>query len=455
MPGSDVGRATPLTAGLPCRGWLLVLLAAGLLQVTLVTIYYWPQPKLLVGDELSYLASTAAIRAGAPDPDPLRAPLYARLLIALGISPTNRLPIQLLQLVVYLGVACTMRGLARRLVRSPLAGDVAAALTLLYPTLAAYPLYLWPEILHIGLWVGAFFILASGRRHPAWLAAAGLLVAIALLTRHLLLGFLPLVVLALWLDERRRPATAGRRALLSVASFVTPVVLVAAPFLVLDHLEDGRLRAGSNVRFNLWVGLNDPSPWSPDRPIVFAAYRHYVDSTESAVERDRRLEERITAHLSETGWLETLRRQLGKQYFRLFDRESYLTAQLPGGRMHGERRGYRQVPPLVTVFLRGLDLLVYALLLAGAAWGLCRIRFGDSIWLSLAVAFLLYNLLLFLGLHAKSRYLLQLVPFMILFASGGIAGWLTGPPLGGRRRLVAAGLTLLLLFLALGPDWLT
>ena len=439
--------------GLSVRVWCALLAVAAGLQIALVAVYYWPEPKALVGDEPIYLESARAIAEGESDPEPMRAPLYARLLALLGVSAAHRWPIQALQLGVLLLTAALLRWLTRRLTGSALAADLAAALVLLYPTLGAYALYLWPEILHIGLWVGSFTILASGRRHPAWLGAAGLLVALALLARHLLLGFLPLLLGAVWVAERRRgqsPAAAVR----SLLWLAAPIALLVTPVLAADRLDDGRLRASSNAQFNLWVGLNDPSPWRQPEPIVYPEYLDYLASADTPTERDRRLAEKTNRLLAERGWLAIVGEQLGKQYFRLFDHRSFFGQQLPGGALHGGRRGYRGPGPLATALLRWLDHSVYGLLLVAFAWGLWRAPYRRSIWLVVALAFLAYNLVLFLGLHAKSRYLLQLVPFMIPFAALGLAGWIDGPRLEPGRRLAATLLSAFLLWLAFGPSWL-
>lgn len=431
---------------------------AVLLQLVLAMIYYRPEPKGLVGDEPLYLASASASADDRPDPDPLRAPLYARLLALLGVSASRRWPIQLLQLSVFATSVWLLRRATRRLVGSRRAGDLAAALALLYPTLGAFSYYLWPEILHLGLWLAAFTLLACWEHRAGWLVVAGLSIAAAISLRHLLLGFLPLILVALWIDERQRHGRGIAASLRSLAWLAAPVVLVVAPLLATDRAADGTLHAASSARFNLWVGLNDPSAWSDDRPIAYREYRAYLDSSELPRERDHLLVEKTTRLLESQGWGRTLYRQLGKQYFRLLDERSFFVAQLPGGAMHDARQGYRGPGPVLATALRWLDHLVYALLLTAFAWGLWRVPWsgdrGAPIWLWLALAFLIYNLALFTGLHARSRYFLQMVPFVAPFAAAGLAGWLRGPGLDPMRRAAATVLSALLLLLAFGPAWL-
>jgi len=77
-----------------------LIIAALALQVGLLAIYYIPQTKGLVGDEVNYLEMTAALQRGEGLDEPLRAPLYPYFLTALGAAPEERLPTQIVQIVL-------------------------------------------------------------------------------------------------------------------------------------------------------------------------------------------------------------------------------------------------------------------------------------------------------------------------------------------------------------------
>ena len=432
-------------AALPSRVRLVAVLAVLLLQVVLLWIYYSPRSKGLVGDESSYLETAGAIDAGAGDHDePMRATLYAWLLAAVDADDTNRLPIQVLQLVTLLAAALLLRSLTGRLFDSPLAGDLAALGLLLYPTLGAFAHYIWPEILHLGLWIAVLWILATRPQRAPWLLLAGSLLGLAILMRHLLLPFVPLIAVALWLDSS---ADRGRR----LIWLLTPVLLLLAPALWLDWNHDGRLRSASNARFNLWVGLNDQSRKSLEEPIVFAEYQAYMGSGATAAERDAILEQKIRDLLARDGWRAIVARQLGRQYFRLFDKDTFFTDQLPGGALHGSERGYTMRAGPTAMLLRWLNYSLYAAILALAVHGITSCRPRESRWLQLILLFLAYNLALFLLLHVKSRYRLQLMPFLVLFAAHGVDTLLSGAgDLAAPRRWAAVGGATALLFLAFG-----
>ena len=111
--------------------------------------------------------------------------------------------------------------------------------------------------------------------------------------------------------------------------------------------------------------------------------------------------------------------------------------------------------------LRALSYGLYALTLVGAAVGLAVVPLRDRRWLQVALAFVVFNLGLFLFLHVKSRYRIQFLPVLFVYAGCAVAwlaarlGW--APLEEGWRRNVpvwAWGLAGLLLFLAFGGRWL-
>ena len=79
-------------------------------------------------------------------------------------------------------------------------------------------------------------------------------------------------------------------------------------------------------------------------------------------------------------------------------------------------------------------------------------------WVWIPLAFLAYNLALFLLLHVKTRYRIPIMPLLIVYAAmtttAAVAGRIDVEA-GSRWRFVAAGaLALLALFLAFGGGWL-
>jgi hypothetical protein len=178
-----------------------------------------------------------------------------------------------------------------------------------------------------------------------------------------------------------------------------------------------------SASFNLWVGLNDHGRSNFDHDIVTRAYADYRASSPRFEERDRILKEKIRTFLSEHSVAEVLAGQLSRQYFRLLDKDSYLTDQLPGGvAVESYDAGYIRAPRDVASAIRSISFLIYGVLLAAAPIGYLVWRAWDRRWFRVLVLFLLYNLAVFFWLHVKSRYRIQLLPVLFI-GTGAAAAW--------------------------------
>ncbi len=444
-----------------------IVLAPGLLVLAILAVQgsllalsgFGPAPdRVLFGDERTYWRGANEIAAGADwHPDPLWPPLYPRFLAAVlgaGGSPWAIIAVQLAMLVA---VALLLADLARRWSGSRIAGRVTGALVLLYPPLGAFAHYLWPELAHLFLFVTALWILAARHERPTWLIAAGLLLGLALLTKSLLGPFLPILLLPLALEGRRK------HRLLRLALVTCGIALVLAPVVADNRQRSTGVWVADSSAFNLWVGLNDRARKSLADPMVAPGeWRTYKKSAPTFPERRQILWRKIRDLASERGIPSLLGGQLGRQYFRLFDKDSFFTDQLPGGVIVGHGGGYRDPPPAIAAVLRGATHALYAAILVGAVAGMVVRPPKGNPWLWVGLAFLAYNLAIFLLLHVKSRYRVQLLPFLFLYC-GWAAAWaaarlgldpgeaeLWQGETGRRAWLVAAPAALLLLFLAFG-----
>ncbi len=441
-------------------------LAAGVLIVATVAVHgsLWsiggvPESRPLWGDEKMYWNGAARLNAGeAWHPPPLWPPLYPRFLAAILAGGGSTAAARAAQTLMLLAVALLWRDLTRHLTGSRLAGDVAGALTLIYPPLAAFAHYFWPEVIHLLWFSGALWILVRKSDRPPWLLAAGALLGLALLTKSLLGPFLPLMLLALVVKVEGSIRDRVFRVLLVAAAMGAVIV----PTAVSNHRRGTGVVIANSVAFNLWVGLNERSKKTFVDPVAFPVFQAYHASAPTYPERDAILWDKIRALVDERGVFAVLRRQIGRQYFRLFDRDSYLTDMLPGGAVTARGRGYRGPPPAVANGLRATSYLLYAAILAGAAAGIAVCPTSRRRWLVIGVLFIAYNLGVFLLLHAKSRFRVPLLPFLFLY-SGCAAAWaahrlglnpdeaeLWSAAAGGAKWWAAALAALLLLFLAFG-----
>lgn len=415
-----------------------------------------PAARALAGDEQTYWAKAELFYAGlSPPPDPLWPPFYARFLSLCWqlAGQTSRLAVELAQVFLLALAAWLLFRLARRQGLAPWPAAAAGAALFLLPSIAAYAHYFWPEILHLALFLAVLELLQSGSGAGRGLAG-GALLGLALLTKSLLAGFLPLL---LWIDLRAIPRD---RRWIRFLAILAGLLGLLAPTLWRSYQETGRPRLADSSAFNLWVGLNDQSRQSHAGAIAWRELQTWRDSAPDPAGRDAVLREKIAGKVREEGLPRLLGRQLGRQYFRLFEKDSYFTDQLPAGSLWLEGQGYRQLSPGIAAILRGSAWISHLLLLALAGFGLVLSSpRWERPWSLLGPAFLLYNLVLFLGLHVKSRYLVQMWPFLLIAAAlgaftlfGQIRG--TGQQLSRRRLFAGALVTALLLFCALAGPWL-
>ncbi|MDH3211928.1 MAG: glycosyltransferase family 39 protein [Myxococcales bacterium] len=423
----------------------------------LLWLYYWPEPKLLMGDERMYADAALALSAGQDAHlTLLYPPLYPNFLAGiLRLTGPSLWGIQLVQTALLGWVAFVTRDLCRRLTGRQRVGDLAAAGLLVYPPLVAFGHYLWPEILHLAFFVSALWILAARRSRPVWSALLGGVLGLALLTKSLLGPLVPLLLAPLAFSGR--PAARAARVALAAAALAATVL----PTMVSNLERAGSFTIANSGWFNLWLGLNDVSRKVLADPVPAAEYNRFQRSAPTFAERNRIVREQIRERVRERGVLPILGRQLERQWFRLFDKDSFLTDQLPVGATP-HRVFYRRAPLALAQAIRAVSWLLYGALLVGAVWGVAVMDPGLRRRLWLAFAFLAYNLAIFLLLHVKSRYRVQLMPFLFGFAALG-ADWCTrwvecrragaGPaparPSAGAAVGAAAGAALLL-FLAFG-----
>lgn len=428
--------------------WLVVLAV----HTALLWVYYTPTAKALAGDERAYRARAERIAADKPVEPGLWPPLYPRVLApAFGLGG-GLWAIQALQLLLLISIALVLRDLARHMIGPGLGADLTGWLVLAYPPLVAFTHYLWPEVVHMLLLVTALWIVVTGRRSLPWMATLGVLLGLALQAKSLLLGFLPVIAIALLVHRAPVRRHALRFAVLGVALLGT-----VSPTLIANHSSTGRWMLATSGWFNLWVGLQDTSLRSLEDRGVHRALRVYERLGDDLATRDAILRREVRRYVQETGLPTVVVRQVRRQYFRLFDKDSYLTAQLPGGPLARVRQGYAGPVRPLTTLIRTTTYGAYAAVLLAAVLGLVVFDHRRAPWLWLAIVFVLYNLVLFSVLHAKSRFRIQILPCFFVFAGLGIQ-WLrdrlaepssvSAPP--RWRWVVGAALAAVSMFLAFG-----
>jgi len=408
-------------------------------------------PRGLWGDEKAYIRSALAVLQGDPSwwPVPLWPPLYPRFLAGvLGVSGYHQGAITVVQTVLLFIAAAIFGDLVRRWTGASTAGMVAFFLMAGFPPLAAYCQFLWPEVLHLVLTLAALWILVVRRDSCSWLALAGVSLGLALLTKSLLGPFLPVLLGAAFFGDH------GPRRAFRLAVVVGAIAVVIGPVMGIQYRRIGVPVIADSSAFNVWVGLNDRGVRSFDEPVVGKAYREFWEGEATFGERNARVRHQSLQLVRERGLVPVLKAQIGRQYVRLFDKDTYLTEQIPGGAAVVQGSGYASLGPRLSAGVRIVSYGAYALLLLTAPLGFLVWPFAERRWPRVLLLFLLYNLALFLILHVKSRYRIQLLPVFFLGSSAAIA-WLeagfTGriSPRTVKGRVALAGiLSVVMLYLA-------
>lgn len=441
--------------------WAVVGLWIVALHASLWWISYHPEPRGLTGDEIMYWRGASQLAAGLEwHPEPLWPPFYATFLGWISAATGgSRVWVAVVQSVMLFGVALLVRDLCRRLTGSQVAAAVAGVWVVAYPPLVAFVHYLWPEVFHMLLLLGALAIFVRCPDRPLWLAAGGASLGLALSSKGILGLFFPVL---LWPLAR---AGTPRQRLGRPAVVLAAMALVIAPTACSNHVRSTGVVISSSGAFNLWVGLNNRARKSFVDKVVDAEWRAYKASAPTFRERREILERKIAGLVRERGVPALVWGQLGRQYFRLLDKDSLLTEQLPGGALCNPRRGYRRPPGWLAMGLRASSYGLYAVLLVSAVVGLAVRPPRGQRWLWVGLAFLGYNLAILLLLHVKSRYRIQMLPFLFLYSGCAVAwagarlGWSPGEARlwdgsGGRRgpwlALAVSLAVALVLFLAFG-----
>lgn len=437
------------------RDWWPRAVGAAVMWVALVhTVLWWlgrfPVPRILWGDENGYLDSAMRLLAGDPGwwPEPLWPPLYPQFLAGLlWFGGGSLTVVVLVQTALLAAIAVLLGDLTRRLCDSRAAGVAVAVMTLGYPPLAAFGHYLWPEVLHLFLFSALLWLMVVRAKSRRWCAIAGIVLGLALLSKSLLMPFIPvLLVTMVW---GSRPGHAALRAGLVLVTAAATV----APTLIANANRTGTPMIANSASFNIWVGLNDVGRRSFRHDVVWPEYQRWEASADTYADRDRILQSRIRQLIRDRGWFEVFKDQVSKQYFRLFHAGCYLTDQLSaGGAQRLSNAGYIGAGPVVSRVVKVVTVATILLLFAAAPAGLILGGCCSRRWIRALLLFVLFNLAIFFWLHVKTRYRIQMLPAAFV-GVGCLVAWVEAGfrPRPSRAHLAATAVVVtVLIWLAVG-----
>jgi hypothetical protein len=306
------------------------------------------------------------------------------------------------------------------------AGLLAAGLVAVYPDLVWFSGRFWSETLFmVFLWWGVERTMrADATRSTRVAAVAGLLFALAALTRELALYLAPIV--ALWL---LRPATGGRPSPGSpkrVAALVLGLVLGVAPWTIRNAiLFHAFIPVSTMGGLNLWQGNT--------LTLNHLQIYEILERIDGPVAQDR--------YCKRMAWESIRDRQplwifekLGEQMPEFWKAGSEIVDQMVG------REACGPLPVRTRVLLEVATIAPWVLLLGPFLLGLARVRWNAAGGLLLALL-VAYNLAHVVAL-ATTRYRLPVVPVVLIVASAFVVGLRERQlhPLRGWRLVLLVGL---------------
>ena len=395
------------------------------INLGLLALYYWPETRALSGDENYYLGAARGLLSGeGVRENPFWPPLYGRMLAgSLQVFGPQLLVFQGVQIAMWLGTALFLASITRALLPSRAAVGTVLVFSLFSLDAMAYTHLLWPEIPHLFFFVGALYFAVVHGAHLTGAVASGVWLGFALLTKLVALPFSPAVVLALFFCSPGRASARGLRALvLAGAAF-----LVVLPVTSANYENHGRFVIASSAGLNLWLGVAERphhegrvrEKTKAERSALFAEHAREGGEIPDFHQRQDILFRDALERIQRQGLSETLSHQFPEQYFRLLNYEGDFTRRLVDDPWHS----YRVKSPALERILHGLAHTGYAALLVASAFGICSLRFRRLGWEHFFALFLVYNLGLFLFVHARPRFLMAFFPILVFFAGAAAHAW--------------------------------
>jgi len=411
----------------PALALLIVLVVAAILRIAATLTI--GDVDALHGDEGYYVRGARALAAGDGYPGSLRPPGYAAFLaVALSIGDGSLRVARLAQVgVALLGIAAVFALVQRRF--GATAAALSALLCALHPTLIFYSHLFWSETVVATLLLLAFVCLDRFdlERREGWLLLAGTVLGAAVLTRDMLLFFVPVVVLWLWVDSNSPnspsvPSASRRLRVRQALLVIVPVVLMILPWMVRNRALNGR---GFALSTNSWFPIAIGNLIPRDRVLgmgdenrEFNRAYYAVDGGE--LERDAFARAAALRAIAERqpGWLV---RKLVRNSYYLFSTASQLKRFV---KENWVASGWRAMARRLTAVEAAFYVLQMALGIV-ALWLVPGGRIKQ-----LVVALILFHWAVYVIANATNRFRVPLLPFLLLYVGPLLDGY------GRRGRVV-------------------
>ncbi len=394
----------------------IVLISLGV-QCLLFYFYYYPDTKVFLGDESRYYDAGLSIIAGGDwHSNPLWPPMQSVLISLFArLFEQPLLPLQIFQYMMLLLAGFIVRDLTWRETQHQASSQISLAIMLWYPSWLAYSQYLWPEVIHVLLLVAIIWINHYKKNAYGWMAFSGLLLGLMILFKSVVFLFIPFLYLPLIVAAKRGECS-WPSAFMKITLSMVIAVAVISPASIKAHKLTGGWMVSNSSMFNLWYGLNDDKRQHFAHDIGGGIYRKYMSSADDYAMRNHLIKEQAMKKIDTQGFVTTTINQLKKQYFRLFDHQSFFTQQFQGPNSENFKNKYHHHHDEILVkTVVNFDHIFYFFIMLGMVLGLL-ISIKKSLLAQQFGLFLLYTLGLFILLHAKSRFRVPLMPMMAFFS---------------------------------------
>lgn len=380
-----------------------ILVIAGALRLAALLLV-GDIPKLH-GDEGYYVSAARQMVRGEGYPDSVRPPglpfFVAGVMTVFGRGLTA---VRIAQIgVSLLGVALVFALVRRRFGTTPAA--LSAALVAIHPELIHYTHFLWTETLVATLLLAAVWALDRWADDPRrrWLVLAGAAVGYGILTREMLLYFVPVVLLWLW----RRAGWSVRSTAGPALVFVAAAGAIVLPWTARNYALHGRLVLVSTTR---WLpiaqgnvlpkrGSNLALGWSRDVAREYAATTGEIEREEFAKQAALR-----AIRDEQPAWIF---RKLQRNTYLLLTPMTQLSRYAERG-WFGEGAGQKRAEALVP-----LEAWVYVVLLTLGVAALWVVP--DERTKLLVVGLLLVHFAIYTVANANHRFRVPLQPFLLMY----------------------------------------
>lgn len=388
----------------------LIVAASLILEAVLFYLYYFPETKLLAGDEVRYWAQAKAIAKGGEWHTHLFWPPMQSLLLAgfIKVFGETLIPIQVFQYLLILATAWIVRDLTYQAIKCRESAQVGFFVVLTLPSWLVYSQFIWPEAVHVFLFSVTLWVNYCRKTNLRWLLISGFCIGLALLFKSFLLLFVPFLF---WpsLQEMYKNQMV-KQGLFSIATQVFVMMLVISPVMIQSKKLYNTWMVSDSSSFNLHVGLLDSSRSNFRQSKAGLLYQQYMDSADTYEEREAIVKEKITQIFEEKGFSGIVVGQLKKQYFRLFDYGSFLSYQFAGDGKAGQlSRFSHKKTDWIPRLLLGFDRILYTICLI-TVFFILFFKSKNSSFNQQLLLFVLYTLGLFLFLHIKTRFRIPWVP---------------------------------------------